>query len=113
MLIFFLLAFTSKQELQLIYLMLGFAIFVIFLYFTKAQKSKNLDKNVVNNVRYIPSYVKQKVWVRDEGKCVICGSRKNLEYDHDIPVSKGGSNSVNNIRLLCKDCNRKKSGKIE
>jgi hypothetical protein len=63
--------------------------------------------------RQIPSDVKQAVWVRDGGKCVLCGSTVDLEYDHDIPFSQGGSNSVNNIRLLCQNCNRSKHNKIE
>jgi len=63
--------------------------------------------------RYIPSSVRREVWRRDKGKCVNCWSRKNLEYDHIIPVSEGGSNTARNIELLCEECNRKKSNKIE
>ncbi len=60
----------------------------------------------------IPEDVRIFVWRRDQGKCVKCGSRHNLEYDHIIPVSKGGSNTARNIELLCQDCNRKKSDQI-
>jgi hypothetical protein len=60
----------------------------------------------------IPSHVKEAVWKRDEGACVNCGSRAQLEFDHVIPVSKGGGCSVNNIQLLCFNCNRKKSNKV-
>lgn len=60
----------------------------------------------------IPEKVRIAVWRRDEGKCAECGSKENLEYDHIIPVSKGGSNTERNIQLLCEQCNRKKSGKI-
>lgn len=56
----------------------------------------------------IPSEIKREVWRRDQGKCSKCGSRKNLEYDHIIPVSKGGSCTIRNIELLCQECNRKK-----
>jgi uncharacterized membrane protein len=63
--------------------------------------------------RHIPTHVKNEVWERDGGKCVLCGSRRDLEWDHDIPFSRSGSNTSNNIRILCKECNRKKSGKIE
>ena len=60
----------------------------------------------------IPSDVKRRVWRRDCGRCVGCGSNENLEYDHVIPVSKGGSNTERNVQLLCEHCNRKKHAKI-
>lgn len=62
--------------------------------------------------RNIPGSIKKIVWDRDEGKCVICGSTNNLEFDHEIPFSKGGSNSTSNIRILCQSCNRKKYDNI-
>lgn len=35
-----------------------------------------------------------------------------VEFDHIIPHSKGGPLSVENIRLLCRACNRKKSDSL-
>jgi hypothetical protein len=60
----------------------------------------------------IPDDVKIFVWRRDEGKCVKCGSKENLEFDHIIPISKGGSNTARNIQLLCERCNREKGDSI-
>ena len=60
------------------------------------------------NSRVIPQDVKIAVAVRDQGKCVQCGSAEDLHYDHKIPWSRGGSNTVNNIQLLCGPCNRRK-----
>jgi hypothetical protein len=56
----------------------------------------------------IPKYVQREVWRRDHGCCVECGSKENIEFDHIIPVSKGGANTARNIQLLCQECNRKK-----
>lgn len=57
----------------------------------------------------LPEDVRIFVWKRDDGRCVQCGSQENLEFDHIIPVSKGGSNTARNIQLLCESCNRSKS----
>ena len=62
--------------------------------------------------RYISAEVKMNVWRRDNGKCSSCGSKEKLEYDHIIPVSKGGSNTERNVQLLCEKCNREKAAKI-
>lgn len=61
----------------------------------------------------IPNSVRKTVWNRDGGKCSKCGSKDEIEFDHIIPVAKGGPSTVNNIELLCKTCNRSKSDKIE
>jgi HNH endonuclease len=63
--------------------------------------------------RIIPTSVKLEVWKRDGGKCVKCGSKDNLHYDHDIPFSKGGSSlTAANVQLLCARHNLAKSDKI-
>lgn len=60
----------------------------------------------------IPEKVRIEVWRRDSGKCARCGSREKLEYDHIVPISKGGSNTVRNIELLCEKHNRSKSNNV-
>jgi hypothetical protein len=60
----------------------------------------------------IPEKTRIEVWRRDEGKCVQCGSKERLEYDHIIPISKGGSNTARNIQLLCEKCNRSKGANV-
>lgn len=63
--------------------------------------------------RYIPGSVMQEVYVRDNGKCVQCGSEDNLHYDHKIPYSKGGSSKdARNIQLLCARHNLSKGNKF-
>ncbi len=60
----------------------------------------------------IPQDIMDKVWNRDGGCCVKCGSKENLEFDHIIPFSKGGANTYRNLQILCKKCNIEKSNKI-
>ena len=62
--------------------------------------------------RRISQEVKDAVWRRTKGKCEKCGSQNNLEFDHIVPFSKGGSNTYRNVQLLCEKCNREKSDKI-
>ena len=65
------------------------------------------------DARLIPSEVKAKVWKRDKGQCVQCGSKEHLHFDHILPYSKGGtSKDERNIQLLCARHNLQKSDKI-
>jgi hypothetical protein len=64
--------------------------------------------------RLIPTDVKREVWKRDKGRCVKCGEKDNLHFDHDIPYSKGGSSLLaENIQLLCARHNLAKRDRIE
>jgi len=60
----------------------------------------------------IPEAVRLFVWQRDEGRCSRCGRQEKLEFDHIIPVVKGGANTERNIQLLCEFCNRSKGATI-
>ncbi len=57
---------------------------------------------------YIPAHTRKLVFIRDKYRCVKCGSNKNLEIHHIIPHAKGGSSRLENLQLLCRDCNRMK-----
>lgn len=60
----------------------------------------------------IPQEVLDRVWNRDGGRCIKCGSQEKIEFDHIIPFSKGGSNTYRNLQILCEQCNRQKSNSI-
>ncbi|MCW2966520.1 MAG: endonuclease [Solirubrobacteraceae bacterium] len=60
----------------------------------------------------IPERVRHEVWRRDRGTCVDCGSRSRLEYDHIIPIVRGGSNTVRNLEIRCEQCNRSKGARV-
>ncbi len=56
--------------------------------------------------------IRFEVFKRDGFKCVYCGNtppKVLLEVDHVIPVSKGGTNQIDNLVCSCYDCNRGKS----
>lgn len=60
----------------------------------------------------IPENARHEVWRRDGGCCVDCGSRERLEFDHIIPLSRGGSSTTRNLELRCERCNRQKGATI-
>jgi hypothetical protein len=42
-----------------------------------------------------------------------CGSRQNLEKDHIIEFTKGGTNKRENLRLVCGPHNRYRSDQLQ
>jgi len=52
----------------------------------------------------ISQEVKDSVMARYEGKCSICQSTEDIDFDHIVPILKGGSNTARNIQLLCRKC---------
>jgi hypothetical protein len=73
---------------------------------------ENFDRSQTARRERISDSVRIFVWQRDEGKCAKCGSRERLEFDHIIPVARGGSSTERNIQLLCEECNRSKGVNI-
>ena len=66
-----------------------------------------------SNPRHIPSHVKRAVRNRDDGRCTYvsddghrCDERKFLEYDHELPLARGGQTSIANLRLRCRAHNQ-------
>jgi hypothetical protein len=65
--------------------------------------------------RYLPFQMKMRIVRRDNYTCQHCAKHlldDEVEFDHVIPISKGGSSDEHNIRLTCHDCNADKSDKV-
>jgi hypothetical protein len=78
----------------------------------RAKFDESASEDLTYNRPRIPEKIRIEVWRRDGGKCARCGSREKLEYDHIVPISRGGSNTARNIELLCERCNRSKSNNV-
>lgn len=66
--------------------------------------------------RSIPRDVMLKVVRRDGQICQKCNEPvldNEVEFDHIIPFSKGGESTTENLRLIHKNCNRRKSSSLE
>jgi hypothetical protein len=66
------------------------------------------------SIRAFSDSMKQKIYERQEGICVKCQKYfelSEMEADHITPWHEGGKTTEENCQMLCKDCNRRKSGK--
>lgn len=60
----------------------------------------------------ISQRTRAQVLARDHHKCRMCGRNSQeipLEVDHIFPYDKGGTDDIDNLASLCRDCNRGKS----
>lgn len=70
----------------------------------------NVKKKTIKR-RHIKDGLRYKVLKRDKFKCVLCGKspvtdpKIILHIDHIKPISKGGSETMKNLRTLCSECN--------
>lgn len=66
------------------------------------------------SIRAFSDAIKQKVYEKQKGVCVKCGEKfelEQMEADHITPWHEGGKTTEENCQMLCKECNRRKSGK--
>jgi hypothetical protein len=71
------------------------------------------------NPRYIPAEVRRAVWQRDSGRCTFVGSggkrcdaQDSVEFDHVVPVARGGEPTVANVRLCCRAHNQYEAERV-
>ena len=77
--------------------------------FTETSELRRIGRNISRHIML-------KVARRDNYRCQRCGRAlldNEIEFDHIIPISKGGSSEEHNIRITCFECNRNKSNRFE
>ncbi len=73
----------------------------------------NRDEKFLN-IRAFTDNQKRESYERQKGVCVKCGEHfeiEEMEADHITPWCEGGKTISENCQMLCKNCNRIKSGK--
>lgn len=60
----------------------------------------------------IPDTLRTLIYERDGHACVECTSVENLSLDHIWPYSRGGQDTISNLRTLCRSCNSKKGARV-
>jgi hypothetical protein len=74
------------------------------LLFEEALKEKPAPKKPRENS---VAEIYRQVWKRDQHRCTNCGSDHAVQADHIVPKSCGGQDTLENLRLLCRNCNQR------
>jgi len=84
---------------------------------------RGVQPRIVESLNYIRTFdgqrlpsadwhiVRSIVMERDRYACTYCGSDRQLEADHILPLSRGGSNAFVNLATACRSCNLSKGSK--
>lgn len=64
-----------------------------------------------------PTWVERTLHFREKGACPSCGRQFHEfssppQIDHIVPLSRGGTNDLVNLQLLCAPCNNRKSANL-
>lgn len=74
------------------------------------ERLKPLDNNGFPGTSFYPdnwNEIRQQVLRCDGNSCGNCGVTTNLHVHHIVPLSKGDTNKLSNLRTLCEDCHKK------
>ncbi len=64
---------------------------------------------------YVPPLNNHTLFKRDANQCKYCGQRfsaRELSREHVTPLSRGGTDTWNNVVAACKRCNNHKAGRM-
>jgi 5-methylcytosine-specific restriction endonuclease McrA len=79
---------------------------------TRCYTENRRARKQANGGSHTPEQIKE-LHAKQRHRCAGCrvSIRNHYEVDHIIPVSRGGTNDISNIQLLCMPCNRSKHTK--
>ena len=81
----------------------------------KGKWSKKVYRYLLRN--NLAGKIDREAWERKllrlNGKCQWCGTSEKITIDHITPLSKGGTNDIDNLQPLCIHCNTSKGNKGE
>jgi len=73
------------------------------------------SRRIESNNFLSKSNLRGNVWDKTEGKCWYCGIQtnpwRNFAIDHVVPITKGGSDDIDNLVPSCERCNKRKNNK--
>lgn len=72
-------------------------------------ENKRLYGNEYQNGELKETKLRKFIFSKYNNSCVYCGNKENLEIEHIISKSNGGTNSTKNLTLSCRKCNELKS----
>ena len=70
-----------------------------------------IEQRAKKKARAIPKALRKQVFSRDRYQCQQCEATTHLTLDHIFPFSKGRTNTMDNLRVLCLRCNQKKANR--
>lgn len=85
----------------------------------KAHKDEQANRGEIRSERgghlQLTQQEKWTLFTKQKGLCLCCGEKINktdeTEVDHLIPIAQGGANSIANLNLAHKQCNKEKHAK--
>ena len=85
---------------------------ILDLVFDQKQNSNgHLPKMTIFQKRNVSALTKKIIASNQQWKCAMCKNVMDYTYeiDHYIPLFKGGTNEMNNLMALCRNCHGKKT----
>ena len=73
-------------------------------------RRKGKAKNIISNSLKISATELNEIY-KVNPNCYYCKiplNKENVQFDHDIPLSKEGTHTIDNLKICCKDCNQLK-----